>query len=92
MVSINSRFVVKAQKSLHHGFPNLRKAIKEIPQPVISVFQSRISWNFNNLAPLIKQNFMKADCSFRFINSVTDEFQKDIDYGNKKSKLPSDFF
>ena len=36
----------------------------------------RISSNFDEEIPLIKEKFMKADYLLRFINSVVTEFQK----------------
>ena len=42
----------------------------------------RISSNFDEEIPLIKEKFMKADYPLRFINSVVNEFQKGKEYGD----------
>ena len=42
----------------------------------------RISSNFDEEIPLIKEKFMKADYPLRFINSVINEFQKGKECGD----------
>ena len=43
----------------------------------------RISSNFDEEIPLIKENFIKADYPLCFINSVVNEFQKGKEWGDK---------
>ena len=42
----------------------------------------RISSNFDEETPLIKEKFMKADYPLRLINSVVNEFQKSKECGD----------
>ena len=48
----------------------------------------RISSNFDEEIPLIKEKFMKADYPLRFINSVVNEFQK----GKECRDVPTSLF
>ena len=77
MVPINSMFIVKTQKYLHHGTPKLQKLYAKQNQLLFKTKQK--SSNFDEEIPLIKENFIKVDYTLRFIKSVVHQFQKDKD-------------
>ena len=52
----------------------------------------RISSNFDEEIPLIKEKFMKADYPLRFINSVVNEFQKGKECGDESFIIPTSLF
>ena len=52
----------------------------------------RISSNFDEEIPLIKERFMKADYPLRFINSVVNEFQKGKECGGESFIIPASLF
>ena len=52
----------------------------------------RISSNFDEEIPLIKEKFLKADYSLHFINSVFNEFQKDKECGDESFIIPTSLF
>ena len=52
----------------------------------------RISSNFDEEIPLIKEKFMKADYPLRFINSVVNEFQKGKKCGGKSFIIAPSLF
>ena len=52
----------------------------------------RISSNFDEEIPLIKEKFMKADYPLRFINSVVNEFQKGKECGDESCIIPPSLF
>ena len=52
----------------------------------------RISSNFDEEIPLIKEKFMKADYPLRFINSVVNEFQKGKECGDESFIIPPSLF
>ena len=52
----------------------------------------RISSNFNEKIPLIKEKFMKADYPLCYINSVVNEFQKGKECGDGSFIIPPNLF
>ena len=52
----------------------------------------RISSNSDKEIPLLKEKFMKADYSLRFINSIINEFQNGKDHGDESFIIPPDSF
>ena len=52
----------------------------------------RISSNFDEEIPLIKEKFMKADYPLRFINSVVNEFQKGKECGDESFIISPSLF
>ena len=94
MVLINSTFIGKKQNYLHHEPPKLQNAINEIQSMVkYNLHHSkRISSNFDEGIPLIKEKFMKADYPLRFINSVINEFQKGEECGDESFIIPASLF
>ena len=52
----------------------------------------RISSNFDEEIPLIKEKFMKADYPLRFINSVVNEFRKGKECGDERFIIPTSLF
>ena len=52
----------------------------------------RISQNFDEEIPLIKEKFLKADYPLRFINSVVNEFQKGKECGDESFIIPPSLF
>ena len=52
----------------------------------------RISSNFDEEIPLIKERFMKADYPLRFINSIVNEFQKGKECGDESFRIPTSLF
>ena len=52
----------------------------------------RISSNFDEEIPLIKEKFMKADYLLRFINNLVNEFQKDKECGDEIFIIPTSLF
>ena len=52
----------------------------------------RISSNFDEEIPLIKEKFMKADYPLRCINSVVNEFQKGKECGDESFIIPTNLF
>ena len=52
----------------------------------------RISSNFDEEIPLIKEKFMKADYPLRFINTVLKEFQKGKEFGDESFIIPPSLF
>ena len=52
----------------------------------------RISSNFDEEIPLIKEKFIKTNYPLRFINSVINEFQKGKDYGDESFIIPPNLF
>ena len=49
----------------------------------------RMSSNFDEEIPRIKEKIMKADCPLRFINSVINEFQKGKECGDESFLIPT---
>ena len=52
----------------------------------------RISSNFDEEIPLIKEKFLKADYSLHFINSVFNEFRKGKECGDESFIIPTSLF
>ena len=52
----------------------------------------RISSNFEEEIPLIKEKFLKADYSLHFINSVFNEFRKGKECGDESFIIPTSLF
>ena len=52
----------------------------------------RITSNFDEEIPLIKEKIMKADYPLRFINSVVNEFQKGKECGDESFIIPPSLF
>ena len=52
----------------------------------------RITSNFDEEIPLIKEKFMKADYPLRFINSVVNEFLKGKECGNERFIISPSLF
>ena len=89
MVSINSMFIGKTQKT--------SKTPKRFKRNTVNgdLHRSkRIPRNFDEdeETPLIKEKFMKADFPLRFINSVANEFQKDEECGDESFIIPPTLF
>ena len=84
--------MVKAWRRKHGRPPKLQNAINKIQSMVIFIVQKRISSNFDEEIPLIKEKFMKADYPLRFINSVVNEFQKDKECGDESFINPPSLF
>ena len=94
MLPINSTFIGKTQNYFHHGPSKLQNAIHEIQSMVkynLHRFK-RISSNFDEDIPLIKQKFMKADQPLRFIKGVVNEFQKSKECGYESFIIPTSLF
>ena len=86
MVLINSTLTGKTQNYLHHGPPKRNAINGDLHR------SKRISSNFDEEIPLIKEKFMKADYPLRFINSVVNEFQKGKECGDESFIILTSLF
>ena len=89
---LNSTFIRKTQKNLHHGPPKLQNAINEYTISGELHRSKRISSNFDEEIPLIKENLINADYPLRCINGVVSEFQKCKECGDESFIIRLSFF
>ena len=90
MVPINSTFIRKTQNS-----PWTSKTPKRYKRNTVNgdLHRSRkISSNFEEEIPLIKEKFRMADYPLRFINSVVNEFQKGKECGDESFLISPTLF
>ena len=92
MVPVNSTFIGKTQNYLHHGPAKLQNSLKQYTIKYDLHRSKRISSNFDEKIPLIKEKFMKADYPLHFINSVVNEFQKGKECGDESFIIPPSLF
>ena len=92
MVPINSTVMGKTQNYLHHWSPKLQKRYKRNTINGNLHRSKRISSNFDEEIPLIKEKFVKADYPLRCINSVVNDFQKGVWCGDGSFVIPTSLF
>ena len=87
MVLKNSKFI-----NIKLPSPWTSKTLKRYKQNIINFHlhhSKKISSNFDEEIPLIKEKFMDTDYPLRFINSVVNEFQKGKECGDESFIIPT---